>query len=116
MDTDKLVRDIVANVMSRIGPDGSGTAAAGADAGAGSQKGSKKVVCGVSVRHVHLSREHVDVLFGKGYEMKVLKELYQPGTYAYKETVTVVRPRANGIQNTRVPGPLKNNTNKELAK
>ena len=59
MDTEKLVRDIVANVMSRIGPDGSvaaGKASARAD---GSQKEPRKVVCGVSVRHVHLCPEHV---------------------------------------------------------
>ncbi len=63
----------------------------------GIQAGSsqKKIVCGVSVRHIHLCREHVDVLFGKGYEVQVLKELYQPGSYAYKETVTVVGPRLN---------------------
>ncbi len=115
MDTERLVRDIVANVMSRIAPDVSGTAQKAAGA-AGRQKGPRKVVCGVSVRHLHLSREHVDVLFGKGYEMQVLKELYQPGTYAYKETVTIVGPRLNAIQNIRVLGPLRDKTQVELAK
>jgi len=115
VDTERLVRDIVSNVMSRIGPGASGTAET-SPAAAGSQGGPRKVVCGVSVRHVHLSREHVDVLFGKGHEMQVLKELYQPGTYAYKETVTVVGPRLNAIQNVRVLGPLRGKTQVELAK
>ena len=81
-----------------------------------SQQGPRKVVCGVSVRHIHLCQEHVEVLFGKGYEMQVLKELYQPGTYAYKETVTIVGPKLNAIQNIRVLGPLRDKTQVELAK
>jgi len=116
VDTEKLVRDIVANVMSRIGPDGPAAASGTPASAAGSQKGPKKVVCGVSVRHVHLCPEHVEVLFGKDYKMQVLKELYQPGTYAYKETVTVVGPKLNAIQNIRVLGPLRDKTQVELAK
>lgn len=115
MDTERLVRDIVANVMSRISPDAPGIPEE-EQGPAGSRKDPKKVVCGVSVRHLHLSREHADILFGKGYEMQVLKELYQPGTYAYKETVTVVGPRLNAIQNVRILGPLRDKTQVELAK
>jgi putative phosphotransacetylase len=117
VDTEKLIRDIVANVMSRINPGVSGAEEKPVlKAGGSDQQGTRKVVCGVSVRHIHLSREHVDVLFGKGYEMQVLKELYQPGTYAYKETVTVVGPRLNAIQNIRILGPLRDKTQVELAK
>ena len=71
MDTEKLVRDIVANVMSRVDPDGTGAAVKSPVNAAGSQKGPRKVVCGVSVRHIHLCPEHVEVLFGKGYEMQI---------------------------------------------
>ena len=116
MDTEKLIRDIVAKVMSRVGSEAA-TDAPGPSAGiSGGRQEARKVVCGVSVRHLHLCREHVDILFGRGYEMQVLKELYQPGTYAYKETATIVGPRLNAIQNVRVLGPLRDRTQVELAK
>ncbi len=122
MDTERLIRDIISNVMSRLESDpsrSSVTAKPGiisGDSGGQGAKSQKRVVCGVSVRHIHLCREYVDVLFGKGYEMQVLKELYQPGTYAYKETVTIVGPRLSAIQNVRILGPLRDKTQVELAK
>lgn len=116
MDTEKLIRDIVTNVMSRVGSETPDTASAPAANTENNQQEPRKVVCGVSVRHVHLCPEHVDVLFGKGYEMQVLKELYQPGYCAYKETVTLVGPKLNAIQNVRVLGPLRGETQVELAK
>jgi putative phosphotransacetylase len=124
VDTERLIRDIVANVISKMeaGVSGnpnassSGKVMSGKKTGAKTGSSQKKIVCGVSVRHIHLCKEHVDVLFGKDYEMQVLKELYQPGSYAYKETVTVVGPRLNAIQNVRVLGPLRDKTQVELAK
>lgn len=122
MDTERLIKDIVSNVMSRLetGPtSGSVVPESRETSSKNSSKAplsQKKVVCGISVRHIHLCREHVDVLFGKGHEMQVLKELYQPGAYAYKETVTIVGPRLSAIQNVRVLGPLRDTTQVELAK
>ncbi len=124
MDTERLIRDIVANVVSKLeagvsgNPNASSSGKVMSGKKTGMQTGSpqRKIVCGVSVRHVHLCREHVDVLFGKDYEMQELKELYQPGYYAYKETVTVVGPRLNAIQNVRVLGPLRDKTQVEFAK
>jgi putative phosphotransacetylase len=122
VDTERLIKDIVSNVMSRLEPVVSGssiTEKSGKISGKSSGQGTlsqKKVVCGISVRHLHLCRDHVDILFGKGYEMQVLKELYQPGTYAYKETVTIVGPRLSALQNVRVLGPLRDKTQVELAK
>lgn len=43
-----------------------------------------------SGRHVHLSREDVDKLFGEGYTLTKLKDLSQPGQYACKERVTII--------------------------
>ena len=124
MDTEKLIRDIVANVVSKVeagvsenrNASSSGQVMSAKKTGAQAGSSQKKIVCGVSVRHIHLCREHVDVLFGKDYKMQVLKELYQPGAYAYKETVTVVGPKLNAIQNVRVLGPLRDRTQVELAK
>jgi len=122
VDTERLIRDIVSNVMSRLeaGPNSDQVMPGPGEVSSKSSSkvipSQKKVVCGISVRHIHLCREHVDVLFGKGHEMQVLKELYQPGTYAYKETVTIVGPRLSAIQNIRGLGPLRDKTQVELAK
>ena len=51
---------------------------------------AKKIPVGVSARHVHVSREDLDVLYGKGYELTVMKDLSQPGQYAAKESVELV--------------------------
>jgi putative phosphotransacetylase len=75
----------------------------------------RRIVVGISVRHVHLCREHLDVLFGKGYILNVLRELYNPG-YACKEAVTIVGPKLTAIQNVRILGPLRNKTQVERAK
>jgi putative phosphotransacetylase len=66
-----------------------------------------------SARHVHLSQEHQDILFGPGYEMKKLKELSQTGQYAYEEKVTV--KGAKGQAEARVLGPCRKQTQVELA-
>jgi putative phosphotransacetylase len=124
VDTERLIRDIVANVVSKMeagvsgNPNASSSGKVMPDKKPGSQTESsgRKIVCGVSVRHVHLCPEHVDVLFGKGYKMQILKELYQTDFYAYKETVTVVGPKLNAIQNVRVLGPLRDKTQAEFAK
>jgi len=66
-----------------------------------------------SARHVHLSQEDQEVLFGAGYKMTVLKELSQTGQYAYKEKVTVKGPK--GEFEARVLGPCRKQSQVELA-
>lgn len=66
-----------------------------------------------SARHVHLSQEHQDILFGPGYEMKKLKELSQTGQYAYEEKVIVKGTK--GQAEARVLGPCRKQTQVELA-
>lgn len=68
---------------------------------------------GISNRHVHLCREDVDILFGKGYNITPLKELSQKGYYAAKETVTIAGPKG-AINKVRLLGPLRDNTQIEL--
>ncbi len=66
-----------------------------------------------SARHVHLSQEHQDILFGAGYAMKPIKELSQTGQYAYEEKVIV--KGAKGQAEARVLGPCRKRTQVELA-
>ncbi|KUK31145.1 MAG: Phosphate propanoyltransferase [Thermoanaerobacterales bacterium 50_218] len=74
-----------------------------------------QIPVGVSARHVHLSPEHIEVLFGKGYQLTPIRELSQPGEFAAKETVTLVGPRGV-LQGVRVLGPPRSKTQVEISK
>ena len=72
-----------------------------------------RIPVGVSNRHIHLSHEDFSLLF-PGEEIEVLKELYQPGFYAAKQTVTIRGPKGN-LTNVRLLTPLRENTQVELS-
>jgi len=72
------------------------------------------LVVNISARHVHLTKEHVKILFGKD-DLEIQKDLYQDGYYAAKETVAVVGPRRRMIPNVRVLGPCRPESQVELA-
>jgi len=69
----------------------------------------------VSARHIHVSREALDALYGRGYELHPVKDLSQPGQYASSETLTVVGPRLRSIGDVRILGPCRAYTQVELA-
>ena len=54
-----------------------------------------KVMVETSARHVHLSQEDLDTLFGKGYRLTNKKDLSQPGQFACEERVSVIGPKEN---------------------
>jgi len=68
-----------------------------------------------SARHMHISPENLEVLFGKGAELTVHKWLYQEGQFASQQTVTLIGPRKRIIPNLRILGPCRNLTQIELA-
>lgn len=74
-----------------------------------------KLVVSVSARHVHLTDEHVERLFGPGHTLTPAKDLYQDGFYAAEETVMVVGPRRRMLPNVRVLGPTRSHSQVELA-
>jgi putative phosphotransacetylase len=65
----------------------------------------KKVIIETSARHIHVSREDLDVLFGKGYELTKKKDLSQPGQYACEEKLTIVGPK--GTLKASILGPTR---------
>ena len=74
-----------------------------------------EVKIGVSQRHIHLSREHLDILFGKGYELTKKKTL-MGREYAAEECVTLVGPSLKAIEKVRVLGPVRKDTQIEISR
>jgi putative phosphotransacetylase len=68
-----------------------------------------------SSRHMHICREDMDVLFGPGSELTFDRPLFQEGNFAAKETVTIVGPRNRLISNLRILGPMRKQSQVELA-
>jgi putative phosphotransacetylase len=84
----------------------------------GSPKGAPaepNLVVSISARHLHLTDEHVETLFGKGHKLTVHKNLYQDGFFAAEETVMVVGPRKRMLPSVRVLGPTRPASQVELA-
>ncbi len=73
----------------------------------------KMVAVGLSNRHVHLSKEHIEILFGEGYELTKFKDLSQPGQYACNEKIKVVTEKSS--LEMRVLGPARNETQIEIS-
>ena len=74
-----------------------------------------EIPVGISNRHIHLTQEHLEILFGKGYSLTHLKDLSQPGQYACKETLTIVGPSMRSIEGVRVLGPVRRASQVEIS-
>jgi putative phosphotransacetylase len=68
-----------------------------------------------SARHMHVSREDLDKLYGPGHELTPDRPLFQEGNFAARETVTLVGPRGRVISNLRILGPMRKQSQVELA-
>jgi len=91
-----LIKEIVKKVMDTI-------------------NGSKAIPVEVSARHVHLSEEHIEKLFGKDYNMTKKKDLSQPGQFQYEERVTLIGPKGV-LMGVAILGPARNKTQVEISK
>ena len=74
----------------------------------------KELHIALSNRHMHLTKEDIETLFGKGYELKVAKDLSQPGQYASQEKVDV-QGKKGTIKGIRVLGPARSKSQVELS-
>ena len=86
--TEKSIEALVRRVVSAM---------ATAEAAHSAEETDKTVPVGISNRHIHLTREHVEILFGRGYQLTHLKDLSQPGQFACKEQLTIVGPSMRAI-------------------
>lgn len=73
------------------------------------------VKVGVSARHVHVTKEDLDILFGENYELTKKLDLSQPGQYACNEQVTLKGPKGS-IERVRILGPERGKTQVEISK
>lgn len=67
-----------------------------------------------SARHVHVTREHLAILFGENASLTKKKDLSQPGQYACEERVTIVGPKKE-LANVSILGPERSATQVELS-
>ena len=80
-----------------------------------SSENKNQIKIGVSARHIHLSREDLDILFGKGFELTKKKTL-MGREFASDQVVTLVGPSLRAIENVRVLGPVRKNTQVEISR
>lgn len=74
-----------------------------------------KVSVGISNRHIHVNTADLEILFGKGHQLKPTKDFSQPGQFACEEMVTLVGPK-NSIAKVRILGPVRPSTQVEVSK
>ena len=73
-----------------------------------------KILVETSARHVHVTKEALEILFGAGHELTVKKELSQPGQFASEERVTLVGPKKS-IERVSILGPVRPDNQVELS-
>ena len=81
----------------------------------GGPPNESNLVVSISARHVHLTDDDVETLFGKGRTLTPVKDLYQDGFFAAEETVMIVGPRKRMLPTVRILGPTRPESQVELA-
>lgn len=74
---------------------------------------SDRIIIETSARHVHVTKEHLAILFGEGHSLTKKKDLSQPGQFACEEKVTVVGPKSS--LKASILGPERPETQVELS-
>lgn len=105
-DVERIVRQVLESQMSGKSSSPNGSASDGKP---------NPLVVNISARHIHLTEEHVEILFGPGATLTPMKDLYQDGYYAAEETLSVIGPRRRVLNNVRILGPCRPDSQVELA-
>lgn len=100
--TEQMIEKVVADILAKATSD------------AALQSDPALVPVGVSNRHIHLSREDMEMLFGPGQNLTRMKAMKQPGQYAAEETVTLKGPKGE-LRRVRVLGPFRKQTQVEIS-
>jgi len=74
----------------------------------------KKIPVGISARHIHVTREDLDTLYGNGHQLTFKKALSQPGQFASEETVDLVTEKGT-MKKVRILGPERKKTQVEIS-
>ncbi|MDO4585819.1 MAG: phosphate propanoyltransferase [Planctomycetia bacterium] len=74
-----------------------------------------ELIVSISARHIHLTDEDVETLFGKGRRLTKMKDLYQDGFFAAEETVMLIGPRKRMLPSVRILGPTRKASQVELS-
>jgi propanediol utilization protein len=112
-EVEQLVRDVLRQRLNSQGVPPAREQHAQMRSGAGGPP--HPLVVNVSARHMHVTPEHLEILFGPGAKLTKLKDLYQQGEFASEQLVTIVGPRQRIIPNVRILGPTRNYTQVELS-
>jgi putative phosphotransacetylase len=121
---EQLVRQIVQRVIAGpVSPSASHSmspakvqsSAVASNTDSGKLATPSNLVVSISARHVHLTDEHVEKLFGPGRKLTPGKPLFQDGFYAAEETIMIVGPRRRMLPEVRVLGPTREFSQVELA-
>ena len=105
-EIERLVRDVLQSQT------GASSAPSGPVAAGG---GPNPLLVNVSARHVHVTPQDAEVLFGPGATLTKQKDLYQGGEFASEQTVNVIGPRNRMIPNVRILGPTRDYSQVELS-
>lgn len=78
------------------------------------ERSMKQFIVETSARHVHVTQQDLETLFGKGYQLTPKKNLSQPGQYACEERVDVVGPKKT-LARVSILGPVRPETQVEIS-
>lgn len=114
-NVEALVRQVVRRTLTAIANPATPSAPSAVSSAESSGVYKPKLVVSISARHCHLTDEAVEKLFGPGYKLTIMKDLYQDGFFAAKETVMLIGPRKRMLPEVRILGPTRNINQVELA-